>query len=310
MLTKPRIAVLGSINVDLVVRCLQLPLPGETIMATSSSEVPGGKGANQAVAAARLGADVAMIGRVGDDAFAKHLRDNLDREGIDTSRVLATESCSSGIALVAVEQSGENSIIVVPGANGRLDAEDVASAADIIRGSDLLMLQLEIPIEAVLAAIRIARAAGVRVVLDPAPTPAHFPLELFEVDVICPNQSEASAILGREVQSIADAQEAAGELHRRGVKHAVVTLGAQGAVASDGNDVSWFEPFSVKAIDTTAAGDAFAAALAVRLVEQDAMAEAVRYACAAGALAASRSGAQPAMPYHQEVIELLKGRVR
>jgi len=306
MSKKPRIAVLGSINMDLVARCSRLPLPGETVIASSFSEVSGGKGANQAVAAARLGAYVTMVGRVGDDALASRLRANLDREGIDTTFVLETEQCPSGIAIVAVEQSGENSIIVVPGANGRLDLADVTSAAGVIRASDVLVLQLEIPIEAVLAAITLARKSGVQVILDPAPAPSQFPGELFEVDVICPNQSEASALLGRDIESVAEAQQAALELTRRGVKHAIVTLGAQGAVASDGQHVHWFEPFAIKPIDTTAAGDAFAGAFAVRWAEQESMTEAVRYACAAGAIAASRAGAQPALPSREEINELLE----
>ncbi len=306
MSTNPRIAVLGSINMDLVVRCSQLPSRGETIIAGSFSQIPGGKGANQAVAAARLGAEVTMIGRVGDDVFGNQLRENLNRDGIDTSNVLATEACSSGIAIVAVEQSGENSILVVPGANGRVDVADVASAAGVIRASDILLLQLEIPIEPVLAAIKIAREAGVRVILDPAPAPSRFPPELFDVDVICPNQSEAAVLLGREVQSVADAEQAAVELVRRGVGSAIVTLGAQGAVASDGDDVHWFEPFTITPLDTTAAGDAFAGAFAVCWAEQDSMTDAVPFACAAGAIAASRAGAQPSMPSLEEVIELLK----
>jgi ribokinase len=306
MPAKPRIAVLGSVNMDLVAHCSHLPHRGETIIASSFSEVSGGKGANQAVAAARLGAEVTMIGRVGDDAFASQLRGHLDRERIDTTFVLPTEKCSSGIAIVAVEHSGENSIVVVPGANGRLDVADVTSAAGAIRASDALLLQLEIPIAAVLAAINIARASGVRIILDPAPAPSQFPPELFDVDVICPNQLEASAILGCPVQSVADAEQAAVELARRGVKYAIVTMGAEGAVASDGEIVIRFDPFAIHAIDTTAAGDAFAAAFAVRSIEQDSILESVRFACAAGALAASRAGAQPAMPSREEVIELLQ----
>ena len=310
MPAKPRIAVFGSINMDLVARCAHLPQPGETIIGNSLAEVSGGKGANQAVAAARLNADVIMIGRVGDDAFAKQLRDNLQRERIDTTFVSSTEQCSSGIAIVAVERSGENSIIVLPGANSRLEVADVESAAGVIRGSDLLMLQLEIPIDAALAAVRMARESGVRVILDPAPAPVHFPSELFDVDVICPNQSEASAILGRDVRSVAEAEQAAIELTRRGVKYAIVTLGAQGAVASDGEDARRFEPSIIEPIDTTAAGDAFAGAFAVRWAEQESFAEAVCYACAAGAIAASRAGAQPAMPSREEIKKLLgRGRL-
>nr|MBC8351224.1 ribokinase [Planctomycetota bacterium] len=303
---KPRIAVLGSMNMDLVVQCPDLPRPGETITASSFTEISGGKGANQAVAAARLGGDVSMIGRVGDDAFGRQLLGNLNREGIDTSLVRATDRCPSGIAIVAVEQCGENSIIVVPGANGRLDKQDVSLAAERIRASDALLLQLETPINTALAAINIAREAGVRVILDPAPAPTFFPPELFAVDVLCPNQSEASAILGWNIQSVCDAKDAAAELNRRGITCAIITLGDRGTVASENERPLWFEPVAIKPIDTTAAGDAFAAAFTIHWVKHELSMEAVRYACAAGAFAASRAGAQPAMPRREDVLDLLE----
>ncbi len=291
---------------DLVVRCARLARPGETIIAESVSEVPGGKGANQAVAAARMGADVAMIGRVGDDAFAARLVENLQRHKIDITRVSASRDCASGLAIVAVQSNGENSIVVVSGANGQLSVDDVASAADVIRASDALLLQLEVPLATVAAAATLARQAGVRVILDPAPAPAQFPEELLDVDLLCPNQSEAAAILGRPVESIDDARDAVIELKRRGAGDAVVTLGSRGAVVSDGGSATWLEPFTVEAVDTTAAGDAFAGALAVRWAEQPALIEAARFASAAGALAATRAGAQPGMPCRAEVDKLLE----
>lgn len=305
MSTMPRIAVLGSLNMDLIARCSNLPRAGETITADSLSEVAGGKGANQAVAAARLGAEVTMMGRVGDDAFASRLRENLEREGIDTSCVSTVASCSSGVALIAVEHSGENSIIVVPGANGRLSVDDVLAGELAIQASDTLMLQLEIPIDSVLAAIKIARVSGISIILDPAPAPSNFPPELFDVNVLCPNQSEASAILGREVRSIADAEQAAVEFNHRGVKCAIITLGKQGAVVSHEGTVRAVKPFEVETIDTTAAGDAFAGAFAVRTAQGDSIDDAVRFACAAGAIAASRVGAQPSLPTHDEVIDFV-----
>jgi ribokinase len=195
----PKITVLGSINMDLLVRCAHLPVPGETIIAESSAQIPGGKGANQAVAAARAGGEITMIGRVGDDAFAARLVANLRRENINTANVIETDQSASGIAVVAVEESGENAIIVVPGANGRVRSEDVDATADIIRKSELLLLQLEIPLDAVRQAIAIATEAGVRVILDPAPMPNSLPQQTLQVDIICPNQSEASAIVGRSI---------------------------------------------------------------------------------------------------------------
>lgn len=304
-MTSPRITVLGSINMDLVVRCQHLPRPGETIIAEDFREIPGGKGANQAVAAARLGASVSMIGRVGDDAFAGRLLETLRNEQIDTEAVLQTSDSASGVAIVAVEDSGENAILVVSGANARVSAADVAQHAERIRNSDVLLLQLEIPVETVLAAIRVARDAGVRVILDPAPVPGSFPEPLLHVDALTPNRSEAAAILGRGVDSADDARAAAHELVQRGARQAVITLGAEGAVLSDGHSEQWVPPFPVKTVDTTAAGDAFAAALAVRWAETHSLTDAVRFASAAGALAASRAGAQPGMPRRPDVDDLV-----
>jgi ribokinase len=306
MTAPPRIAVLGSINMDLVVRCAHLPAPGETIIANSSCEIPGGKGANQAVAAARAGGEVTMIGRVGDDAFASRLVDNLRREKIDTDSVLATDGCASGIAIVAVENSGENSIMVVPGANGRVGCEDVDAAADLIRAADILLLQLEIPLDSVLAASAIASDAGVPVILDPAPMPSALPENLLDVDVICPNQSEASAIVGRPIESLDDARDALPSLHQQGAKQVIITLGGQGALISDGNAVTFIEPFQVTPRDTTAAGDAFAGALAVRLAAGEPFEQAARFAAAAGAIAATRIGAQTGMPTRSEIEQLTR----
>ena len=290
---------------DLVVRCANLPVPGETIIADSSSEIPGGKGANQAVASARAGGDVTMIGRVGDDAFADRLLENLRREHIDTGNVIRTEHCASGIAVVAVEASGENAIMVVPGSNGCVTPEDVEAAAGVIKKSDLLLLQLEIPLDAVLAAIEIASAAGVRVILDPAPMPSSLPDEMLNVDIICPNQSEASAIVGRPIETVDDAQGCVSMLHDRGAKNLIITLGGDGAVVSDGISVDWIQPWKITPVDTTAAGDAFAGALAVRLAEGASLVVATRFACAAGAIAATREGAQPGMPTRTEIENLI-----
>ncbi len=304
--TKPRITIVGSINMDLVVRSRKLPAPGETITASNSVESPGGKGANQSVAAARLGADVIHLGRVGSDSFADRLIDNLNREGVKTDHVLRTPSISSGLAVVMVEDSGENSIVVVPGSNGEVTAVDVEQHADIIRESDVLVVQLEIPLDAVLAAIDIAREAGVKVIVDPAPAVENLPEELLRVDVICPNQSEAEILLGTPIESVQDARQAAWQLVRRGVKNAIITLGSEGAVLCDGETLEFLAPFAVEAVDTTAAGDAFAGALAVRWMETGDLLQATRFACAAGALAASKPGAQPAMPRRNEIEALLQ----
>ena len=309
---RPRICVVGSINADLVVRCARLPRPGETISARDVQEVPGGKGANQAVAAARLGAQVTMIGRVGDDAFGQRLRTGLEENGVIVDRVLTTSECASGLAIVAVEDSGENAIIIIPGANGRLTPSDVFASGEIIREADMVLVQLEVPVETTIAAIRLARDHGTPVILDPAPAPtlgderASMLADLLKVEVACPNEAEALALTNVRIETVADAEQAACCLRSLGPKYGIVTLGAGGAVLCEPDSRPCLIPaFNITAVDTTAAGDAFAAALAVQLAQKMPIAQAVRFACAAGALAAARPGAQPAMPIADEVESLL-----
>lgn len=301
----PRIVVVGSINMDLVIRCPRLPAPGETVLATAADEVPGGKGANQAVAAARAGGRVSFVGRIGSDAFAPRLLESLRKQGIDTAEVSVAENCSSGLAVVSVDDAGENSILVVPGANAKVDTADLKGAAETIAEADVLLVQLEIPVETVAEAIASARQRDVRVILDPAPITATLPPELFDVDLICPNQAEASAIVGRQLLSVDDARDAVPELHARGVRNVIITMGGHGAVVSDGATAEVIRPFPVRAVDTTAAGDAFAGALAVQWARRDCIFDAARFASAAGALAATRAGAQPGMPHREEVERLL-----
>ena len=291
---------------DLVIRCASLPEPGETILAESSLEVCGGKGANQAVAAARAGGNVTMVGRVGDDAFAGRLVDNIRHEQICSDAVQITANCASGVAIVAVEQSGQNSIMVVPGANGHVNVDDVRASREVIAASDIVLLQLEVPAEAVLAAVKIAREEGVRVILDPAPVLPDWPADLFNVDVLCPNESEAATLLGCPMESLEDVASAARKLHQLGVQHAAITLGSRGTMVCDTDSPRLIEPFAVTVVDTTAAGDAFAGALAVRWSEGASFFEAVRFANAAGALAASRAGAQPGMATREAIDALLK----
>ncbi len=286
---------------DLVVRCAHLPSPGETITALESLEIPGGKGANQAVAAARCGGIVTMIGRLGKDAFGDRLLASLRHEGVCVERILTGTDCASGIAVVAVESSGENSIMVVPGANGLVSRADVESASEIIRAADALLLQLEVPLDPVESAVQIAVDAGVRVILDPAPMPDSIPDGIFNADVLCPNQLEASAITGRPIRTVDEARDAVSAIHQSGVANVVITLGANGAVVSDGDSVDWIEPYRVRAVDSTAAGDAFAGALAVRLAEGARLVDAARFASAAGAIATSRLGAQTGMPSRLEI---------
>ncbi len=307
---RSRIAVLGSLNLDVVIQCAHLPSPGETIIAESSREVSGGKGANQAVAAARLGAEVYMIGRTGNDEAGAGLLNNLQAESIHTEAVFRSDEVGSGLAVVMVEQSGENSIVVVPGANGIVSEKDVDAAAAIIDQSDLLLVQLEIPLETVLYACDIARKSGTRIILDPAPAPCDVVEDFYRIDLICPNQSEAAALLGRPVETVSQAEAASKELVERGASNAIITLGKQGAVLCDGSQTVVIPPCPVETVDSTAAGDAFAAAVAVCWSEQNDLLEATKFACASGALAASRPGAQPAMPTRKEVEELIEAKSR
>ncbi|TWU54673.1 Ribokinase [Rubripirellula tenax] len=300
-----KIVVLGSINMDLVIRCKHLSRPGETIIARSSDEVPGGKGANQAVAAARAGGDVTMIGRIGDDAFSNRLMDNLIREKVSVDTVIRTPETASGLAVVAVDDVGENSIMVVPGANAMLSVNDVHMFADQIGTADVMMVQLEVPHSTVLAAIEVARRAGVRVALDPAPMPACLGDGFLTVDVVCPNQTEAESIVGHAIETVEDAKRATAAMHRRGARNVILTLGGRGAVVSDGADFQWIDATPVTVVDTTAAGDAFAGALAVRLAEDADVFTAARFASVAGAIAATRLGAQPGLPTRPEIENLL-----
>jgi ribokinase len=309
---KPRIVVIGSLNMDLVVRTSRLPRPGETVAGRDFLQVPGGKGANQAVAAARLWADVAMIGRVGDDAFGRQLVESLARDGVDTGAVAATVGTSSGLALIGVEDSGQNAITIVGGANAMLSPDDVQRHETTIAAAGALLVQLEVPLPTVAAAVAIAQRHGVLTILDPAPAPHQsLPAELMAVDLISPKQSEAEALTGIAVASVADAIRAAAILHERGAKQVVLKLGEQGALASDGmGNIVHVPAPQVAVLDTTAAGDAFTAALAVALVEGRSLAEGTRFACAAGSLATTRRGAQDAMPSREEVEQLLTQSAR
>lgn len=303
---RAKIAVVGSINMDLMIRAANLPLPGETVIADSKLENPGGKGANQAVAAARMGADVTMIGCVGDDSFATQLLQNLKGESVDTQQITRRENTASGVAVVMVEESGENAILVVPGANGLVSQQEIERARQAICDSDILLMQLEVPQEIVTYATQIAREAGVPVILDPAPTPLEYHADLLNVDLICPNQTEVAALLGKPVESMDNAVSLIEELTQLGPRQAIITMGEQGAVLFDGETVQIIPACPVDVIDSTASGDAFAAGVAIRLAENATLIEAVQFATAAGALAASGAGAQAAMPTREEIETLLK----
>lgn len=308
IMTSPvRVAVVGSINMDLVVNSPRMPAPGETRIGTSFVTVPGGKGANQAVAAARLGARVDMIGCVGDDAFGRVLRTGLEREGIATAHVHVAGGASSGVALIQVDQAGENAITVVPGANGRLDTGHLQHAKAVLTSADVVLLQLEIPHPTVSAVIAICRSAGVKTILDPAPAPDADPPEMFwRADVVSPNQHEAEALSGVRVTDMDSAVRAARILQDRGVQNVVIKLGARGALMLDaGGRTEMVPAFDAPVVDTTAAGDAFTAALGWGLASGMSMVQATRFGCAAGSLAVQRAGAQDAMPDREAVAGVL-----
>ncbi len=303
---KAMVAVVGSINMDLVVKTAVLPGPGQTVRGRGFSSMPGGKGANQAVAAARLGAEVQMIGKVGSDDFGEHLLMCLNKNQVDTSGVVVAEGVSSGLAIVMVDGRGENSICIVAGANGQMHADDVLAQEQIISGADVLLLQLELPVPTVLAAIRLARKHGVKTILDPAPAAADTPPELLKVDIITPNHIEAGMMVGEPIKDVRSAKTVASALVAYGPEAVVVTIGEKGAVLVDKSDrIRHFPAPKIRIVDTTAAGDAFTGALAVAIGRDEKLSDAIRYANVAGALACVKFGAQPAMPTRQEVEELL-----
>lgn len=299
------ILVFGSINMDLVACVPRLPAPGETLSGSDFFSAPGGKGANQAAACARLGAEVAMIGRVGNDVFGSTLRSGLQELGVDVFGVVDMPG-PSGVAVIAVDERGENSIIVIPGANGQVGAEDLARLDASLPGKSSLLLQLEIPIEVITAAAQMAHTHGVRVILDPAPAYS-LPEQLYSlIDIITPNVSEAASLVGFPVKDLALAEHASRVLMQRGVSQVIIKMGALGAYLHDGKAGELISGFPVEALDTTAAGDAFNGALAVALERGDIPREAVRFANAAGALSAMKRGAQPSMPSLKDVEVFLK----
>jgi ribokinase len=307
MANEPHILVVGSINMDLVVRCPRVPAPGETLAGSDFATVPGGKGANQAVAAARLGAPTAMIGRVGLDTFGDALLAGLAENGVDTTHVARDDEAASGIALILVDHAGQNSIVVASGANGSLRPEDLEAAGSLFAWADAVLVQLEVPLATVGQALALARRAGALAVLDAGPA-RELPAEvLAAADIVSPNESEAKAITGLAVSDVASAQRAAARLREMGARGVVLKLGAQGAYLSCDEMQQHVPAFRVEPVDTTAAGDAFTAALALAAAMGRTLPEAVRYANAAGAAATLRFGAQPSMPTPEEVIRILQG---
>ena len=295
-----RILILGSSNTDMTVRTAALPLPGQTLIGGDFVMGPGGKGANQAVAARRLGGDAALVCKVGRDVFGDNAVKHYEEEGLDVSGVLRSDK-PSGVALIDADDKAENSIVVAPGANMDITEADIDAVAPQIRAAEILLLQLEIPVPAVLKAARIGHEAGALVVLNPAPY-AEVPAELFRyVDLFIPNETELSAFTGLPVTDRDSALKAAEVMVGRGVKTVIVTLGSKGSLIYDGRSVSDIGAFKVNAVDTTAAGDTFCGALCVALSEGRTLQVAAVFASKASALSVTRPGAQNSMPYRHEI---------
>lgn len=294
----PDILVIGSLNADLVVRAPHFPQPGETISGDDLHIIPGGKGANQAVAAARQGASVVMLGRVGKDSFGPFLLDSLKSDSVDITNVHADDS-ATGTAIIVVDASGQNSIVLSAGANGKVSPADVNNASSL--NSSLILLQLEIPIPTVLYAAHYAKQNGIRVILNPAPAKS-LPDELISlIDFIVPNETELSLLTGLEVKDIPSAEQAAKVLLKRGAKNVIVTLGSKGALLVSNKQVAQVNAYKINVVDTTAAGDAFIGGFASALLRGVEIEEAVKYANACGALATTKFGAQPSLPTKEEV---------
>ena len=299
-----KILVIGSLNIDMVMRVDHMPVAGETILCDGMKLVAGGKGANQACAAGRLGTDVTMLGAIGNDSHGEMQRDSLQRSGVDVSGLITKESVSTGTAFITVNKEGNNSIVVVQGANAQFTPEDIEAHRDLLEECEIVILQLEIPMDTVLYAVKLARTLGKTVILDPAPVPEHFPEELYQyVDIIKPNESELSRLTG-----IADAQnhleEAVQIVKDHGVRNVLVTLGGDGVYLDTENEPPVHIPAKkVEVVDTTAAGDSFTAALAAMLLEGKTLKEAAEFANQVSAIVVTREGAQDSIPTLQEVLE-------
>ncbi len=309
--TKPPVLVIGSSNTDLILKVARIPEPGETILGGEFARAAGGKGANQAVAAARAGGAVTFIARVGCDANGTEALTGFAADGINVKHVIRDAALPSGVALILVDRQGENSIAVASGANDKLSPADVRQARRTFRRARILLLQLETPLPTVVAAAELAAAAGVRVVLNPAPArtlPTHLLKRLY---LLTPNESEAKRLTGVTIINEATAAQAANKLLARGVQNVIITLGARGAFVAGKNLRRLMAGFKVNAVDATGAGDVFNGAVVVALAEGRSLPEAARFACAAAAISVTRLGAQPSAPMRREIEAVLAtGKVR
>ncbi len=302
-----KILVIGSLNLDMVVNVDHTPLVGETILSDKMELIPGGKGANQACAAGCLGAEVAILGAVGKDTYAEIQKESLRKAGVDVAHLVCRENDATGLALITVNKDGDNSIVVVSGANATLSPKDIDDNRDLIEMCDIVIFQLEIPLETVCYAAKLAKSLGKTVILDPAPVPKEFPEELYGyVDIIKPNETELGMLTG-----ISNAEEhlaeAAELLRSRGAKDILVTLGEKGVYINEEKGASLRIPaLEVETVDTTAAGDAFTAALAIMLAEGKTLSEAAQFANYVSAIVVTRKGAQSSIPMLEEVMAYIQ----
>lgn len=297
------VVVLGSINLDLIARIARVPKAGETGLADSMTTSPGGKGANQALAAQRMGASTSLLGMVGEDAFAMQALKYLRQDGVDLTRIGVSRDNPTGLAMIVVEESGQNAITVVPGANRAMDEEKVlGDLSAVLSSSDILVMQLEIPFDIVERAIALAKRVRARIILDPAPATNRLPKSFYRVDILVPNQFEAETLLGgAAITDVRSAKAAARQLRARGAEIAIVKLGEMGVVWATSRGLFYLAGETVKAVDAVGAGDAFAGALAARLNTKDALSDAIRWANRAAAQSTTKPGAQPSFPYFAEL---------
>jgi ribokinase len=301
-----KLVVLGSVNADHVLQVPSFPRPGETLHGTGYAVIPGGKGANQAVAAARLGADVAFIACVGDDSFGVNIRETFKSDGINVDGVMIEKNTPTGIAMIQVSATGENSICISAEANNHLTPVRLKPFSDLISAAEMLLMQLETPIETIQAAAETAKLSGTVVVLNPAPAQSLSDDLLKLVDIITPNETEAEQLTGIKVKDMPSAQQAAEKLHNKGIKMVMITLGSEGVWLSEAAKGKQIKGFAVTAVDTTAAGDTFNGALLTRLLEKASVEESIRFAHAAAAITVTAKGAQTSIPNRQAVEQFLQ----
>ncbi|MFP5110972.1 ribokinase [Bacillaceae bacterium C204] len=300
-----KILVIGSFMTDLVVQTPKVPVEGETIIGNTFNRFTGGKGANQAVAAARLGGDVTMIGKLGEDDFGREHIDALKSENINHHSILFDSQASTGVGNVVIDSNGNNRIIVVPGANLKLSEKDIEAFENVIINSDIVVLQLEVPMETVYKSIELANKHGKTIILNPAPAQPIDPKYMDKVDYFVPNETEASLLTNIEVSNLETAEKAAEVLLLQGYKNVIITLGNKGVIFKNNTEMKFVKAYTVKAVDTTAAGDSFIGSFAYGLSNNMTIEQSLNLAVAASALTVTKLGAQPSLPKIDDVNELL-----